>query len=65
MVPGPELVRGQQAATYGVLQQLLPGEEQNSAGLAMGQTYEQYDKKEEGRLGPRGAERVPETLGSS
>ncbi|CAL1150765.1 unnamed protein product [Cladocopium goreaui] len=56
---------GQQAATYGVLQQLLPGEEQNSAGLAMGQTYEQYDKKEEGRLGPRGAERVPETLGSS
>lgn len=56
---------GQQAATYGVLQQLLPGKEQNSAGLAMGQTYEQYDNKEEGRLGPRGAERVPETLGSS
>ena len=54
-----------QAATYEVLQQLLPGEEQNSAGLAMGQTYEQYDKKEEGRLGPRGEERVPETLGSS
>ncbi|CAJ1370447.1 unnamed protein product [Effrenium voratum] len=49
----------EQAATYGVLQQLLPGEEQDSAGLAMGQTYEQYDKKEEGRLGPRGAERVP------
>ena len=53
-----------QAATYGVMQQLLPGEEQNSAGLAMGQTYEQYDKKEEGRLGPRGAERVPQTFGS-
>lgn len=49
----------EQAATYGVLQQLLPGEEQDSAGLAMGQTYEQYDKKEEGRLGPRGEERVP------
>lgn len=49
-----------QAATYGVLQQLLPGEEQDSAGLAMGQTYEQYDKKEQGRLGPRGEEKVPQ-----
>jgi len=54
----------EKAATYGVLQQLLPGEEQDSAGLAMGQTYEQYDKKEEGRLGPRGSERVPATFGS-
>jgi len=33
------------AATYHLLQQLLPGESQDSAGLAMGQTYEQYDKK--------------------
>lgn len=53
---------GADAATYSVLQQLLPGEEQDSAGLAMGQTYEQYDKKEEGRLGPRGGERVPKTI---
>jgi len=35
---------------------LLPGETQNSAALAMGQTYEQLDKNEEGRLGPRGRE---------
>mmetsp|Transcript_127576 Transcript_127576/g.254907 ORF Transcript_127576/g.254907 Transcript_127576/m.254907 type:complete len:371 (-) Transcript_127576:238-1350(-) len=55
-------VEGADAATYSVLQQLLPGEEQESAGLAMGQTYEQYDKKEEGRLGPRGSERVPSTI---
>lgn len=55
-------VEGSDAATYSVLQQLLPGEEQDSAGLAMGQTYEQYDKKEEGRLGPRGSERVPTTV---
>jgi len=54
-------VEGADAATYSVLQQLLPGEEQDSAGLAMGQTYEQYDQKEEGRLGPRGGERVPTT----
>jgi len=50
-------------ATYNMLQQLLPGESQNSAGLAMGQTYEQYDRREEGRLGPRGEERVPATIG--
>eukprot|EP00403_Amphidinium_massartii_P015941 CAMPEP_0178427502 /NCGR_PEP_ID=MMETSP0689_2-20121128/29781_1 /TAXON_ID=160604 /ORGANISM="Amphidinium massartii, Strain CS-259" /LENGTH=371 /DNA_ID=CAMNT_0020049217 /DNA_START=150 /DNA_END=1266 /DNA_ORIENTATION=- len=37
-------------ATYGIMQQLLPGEEQDSAALAMGQTYEQYDKGEEGDL---------------
>lgn len=49
-------------ATYGLLQQLLPGEEQDSAGLAMGQTYEQFDKGEEGRLGPRGEEQVPASL---
>jgi len=49
-------------AKYGLLQQLLPGEEQNAAGLAMGQTYEQYDKGEVGRLGPRGEEKVPERI---
>jgi len=49
-------------ATYGLMQQLLPGEAQDSAGLAMGQTYEQYDKGEEGRLGARGEERVPASM---
>jgi len=50
------------AATYDVLQQLLPGEKQDSAALAMGQSYEQYDAGAEGRLGPRGGERVPERV---
>lgn len=48
------------AATYGLMQQLLPGEGQDSAGIAMGQTYEQQDRGEEGRLGQRGEERVPQ-----
>ena len=43
-------------ATYAAMQQLLPGEKQDSAALAMGQTYEQLDKDEEGRLGKRGEE---------
>lgn len=43
-------------STYTTLQQLLPGETQDSAALAMGQTYEQKDKNEEGRLGARGEE---------
>ena len=43
-------------ATYAILQQLLPGEQQDSAALAMGQTYEQYDKGQTGRLGARGQE---------
>ena len=46
------------AATYHTLQQLLPGEQQDSAALAMGQTYEQLDKGETGRLGKRGEEEV-------
>lgn len=50
-------------ATYGLLQQLLPGESQDSASLAMGQTYEQYDRGEQGRLGPRGQEKVPAAMG--
>mmetsp|Transcript_72038 Transcript_72038/g.206773 ORF Transcript_72038/g.206773 Transcript_72038/m.206773 type:complete len:387 (-) Transcript_72038:73-1233(-) len=49
-------------AKYGLLQQLLPGENQDSASLAMGQTYEQNDKGQEGRLGPRGEERVPASM---
>ena len=45
-------------ATYHVLQQLLPGETQAANQLAMGQTYEQLDKGETGRLGPRGKENI-------
>lgn len=45
-------------ATYVTMQQLLPGEKQDSANIALGQTYEQMDKNEEGRFGPRGAEKV-------
>jgi len=43
-------------ATYTTMQQLLPGEKQDAAALAMGQTYEQLDKDETGRLGERGKE---------
>jgi hypothetical protein len=43
-------------ATYLMTQQLLPGERQDAAALAMGQTYEQLDKGETGRLGERGKE---------
>ena len=43
-------------ATYTAMQQLLPGEKQDSAGLAMGQTYEQLDNDQTGRLGKRGQE---------
>lgn len=43
-------------ATYSAMQQLLPGERQDSAALAMGQTYEQLDQGVTGRLGERGAE---------
>ena len=43
-------------AMYNMAQQLLPGERQNPAALAMGQTYEQFDRGETGRLGERGKE---------
>ena len=43
-------------STYNLMQQLLPGETQDSAALAMGQTYEQLDKGETGRFGKRGQE---------
>jgi len=46
-------------ATYAIMQQLLPGEKQAAAELAMGQTYEQLDKEEIGRLGARGTEEAP------
>jgi len=45
-------------ATYKIMQQLLPGEKQDAAALAMGQTYEQLDKNEEGRFGARGTEDI-------
>jgi hypothetical protein len=44
------------AATYSTMQQLVPGEKQDPSALAMGQTYEQLDKNEVGRLGKRGEE---------
>lgn len=44
--------------TYNLMQQLLPGEQQDAASLAMGQTYEQYDGGEIGRLGARGSEDI-------
>lgn len=53
--PSEDVVR----ATYAVMQQLLPGERQEAARLAMGQTYEQLDQEEEGRLGKRGEEVPP------
>lgn len=43
-------------AQYVVLQQLLPGELMEANALAMGQTYEQLDRGETGRLGRRGEE---------
>ena len=53
--PGEDAIR----ATYAIMQQLLPGEKQDAAGLAMGQTYEQLDRDEGGRLGVRGTEAAP------
>jgi len=47
-------------AQYVVLQQLLPGELMEANALAMGQTYEQLDRGETGRLGRRGEEAVPD-----
>jgi uncharacterized protein YbjT (DUF2867 family) len=45
------------AATYMAMQQILPGEKQDSAALAMGQTYEELDQGKTGRLGKRGEEK--------
>jgi len=45
--------------TYALLQQLVPGEIMQPEKLAMGQSYEQLDKGELGRLGERGTEDVP------
>lgn len=53
-----DLSESEVEAMYAVCQQLLPGERQDAAALAMGQTYEQLDKGETGRLGERGKENV-------
>ncbi len=44
------------SATFSSMQQLLPGETQEAAALAMGQTYEELDAGKTGRLGKRGEE---------
>jgi hypothetical protein len=44
------------AASFAIMQQLVPGERQDPAALAMGQTYEQLDAGKTGRLGVRGKE---------
>jgi uncharacterized protein YbjT (DUF2867 family) len=49
-------------ANYATAQQLLPGEKQDSAALAMGQTYEQLDRSITGRLGERGTENAEAAL---
>jgi len=46
-------------AQYALMQQLVPGETLQPNQLAMGQTYEQLDRGEQGRLGPRGQELPP------
>jgi len=47
---------GELEVTYAIMQQLLPGEKQDSAALAMGQTYEELDQGKTGRFGKRGQE---------
>jgi len=55
--PDSELITEDEVATsFGIMQQLVPGERQDPAALAMGQTYEQLDAGKTGRLGERGQE---------
>jgi uncharacterized protein YbjT (DUF2867 family) len=56
---GGTLSDAELALEYGLLQQLLPGEAGDAAALAMGQTYEQLDQGQQGRLGERGTEKAP------
>lgn len=56
---GGTLAQEELELEYSLLQQLLPGEAGDAAALAAGQTYEQYDAGEAGRLGARGEEVVP------
>ena len=57
--PGPD--ESALFATYALLQQIVPGTTMRPNELAMGQTYEQLDKGQEGRLGARGTETAPIT----
>ncbi len=50
------LTDAQLEINFALLQQLLPGEVQDAAQLAMGQTYEELDEGKTGRLGERGTE---------
>lgn len=50
------LTEAQLEINFALLQQLLPGEVQDAAKLAMGQTYEELDQGKTGRLGERGTE---------
>ena len=50
------MTEGELVVAYSIMQQLLPGERQDAAALAMGQTYEQLDKGETGRMGKKGTE---------
>jgi hypothetical protein len=51
-----EISEAQLETNFALLQQLLPGEVQDAAQLAMGQTYEELDQGKTGRLGERGTE---------
>mmetsp|Transcript_21885 Transcript_21885/g.28669 ORF Transcript_21885/g.28669 Transcript_21885/m.28669 type:complete len:359 (-) Transcript_21885:194-1270(-) len=59
LLDGEEMSDAALEATYSILQQLVPGETLQPNQLAMGQTYEQLDKGEVGRLGKRGEEQAP------
>lgn len=52
-------------ANYALMQQLVPGAILRPQDLAMGQTYEQLDKGETGRLGERGKEQVPASFANT
>jgi len=56
---GQEISEETLDCTYALMQQCTPGQMLKPQELAMGQTYEQLDKSEEGRLGKRGEEAVP------
>jgi hypothetical protein len=51
-----DLTEAEVVASFSIMQQLIPGERQDPAALAMGQTYEQLDAGTTGRLGKRGQE---------
>ena len=51
-----ELSELEVSTNFALMQQLVPGERQDPAALAMGQTYEELDAGKTGRLGKRGEE---------